>query len=176
MFKENIFFVTLLMIMPVFGQRTLENVMEKLTHKDVPLASVTELAINPSYHRLDARSPEEFGVSHLPDAHYIGYKDFDAKEFKRRFPDKEATYVVYCSVGLRSGKIGKKLMDLGYTNIKNLSGGLFKWINDGYKIVDTTGKPTQKVHAYNKFWGLLLNKGEKVYGIEKQEYKDEAGR
>ncbi|MGB5378886.1 rhodanese-like domain-containing protein [Muriicola sp.] len=169
MFNEPIFFGMMLVIMPVFGQRTLDNIMDKLTHKEMPLASVTELAVNPSYYRLDARSPEEFNISHLPDAHYIGYKDFNAIEFTQNFPDKEATYVVYCSVGIRSGKIGKKIKDLGYTNIKNLSGGLFKWVNDGYKILDTTGQPTQKVHAYNKFWGLLLNNGEKVYGKENQD-------
>ncbi len=91
------------------------------------------------------------------------------KEFKENFPNKNATYVVYCSVGVRSEKIGKKLMDLGYTDVKNLSGGMFKWINEGYDVVDSAGRTTQKVHAYNRFWGLLLDKGMKVYGPEKQE-------
>ncbi len=77
MFKGSIFFVMSLMITPVFGQRTLEKIMEKLAYKDVPLASVTEIAVNPSYLRLDTREPEEFEVSHLPDAHFIGYKDFN---------------------------------------------------------------------------------------------------
>lgn len=159
----------LLMITPVFGQRTLEKIMEKLAYKDVPLASVTEIAVNPLYLRLDTREPEEFEVSHLPDAHFIGYKDFNAKEFKINFPNKNATYVVYCSVGVRSEKIGKKLMDLGYTDVKNLSGGMFKWVNEGYNVVDSAGLVTQKVHAYNRFWGLLLDKGVKVYGPENQE-------
>lgn len=143
--------------------------MEKLAYKDVPLATVTEIAVNPSYLRLDTREREEFEISHLKDAHFIGYKEFNAKEFEIYFPDKEATYVVYCSVGVRSEKIGKKLLAMGYTDVKNLAGGMFKWVNEGYDIVDSAGLATQKVHAYNRFWGLLLNRGVKVYGPEKQE-------
>lgn len=157
------------MTLPVFGQRTLEKIMEKLADKDVPLATVTETSVNPSYNRLDAREREEFEVSHLKDAHFIGYTNFDTSEFSETFPDKHATYVVYCSVGVRSEKIGKKLIDMGYTDVKNLSGGIFKWVNEGYDIVDMNGQKTQKVHAYNRFWGLLLNKGSKVYGPVKQE-------
>ncbi|NNJ89273.1 MAG: rhodanese-like domain-containing protein [Eudoraea sp.] len=169
MLKGGIFYGMLLMALPVFGQRTLEKIMEKLAYKDVPLATVTEAAVNPSYYRLDTREPEEFEVSHLKDAHLIGYSDFNTSEFAENFPDKDATYLVYCSVGVRSEKIGKKLMAMGYTDVKNLSGGMFKWVNEGYDIVDQNGRETQKIHAYNRFWGLLLNRGEKVYGPEKQE-------
>ena len=169
MFKGGIFYGMLLMTLPIFGQRTLEKIMEKLADKDVPLATVTETAVNPSYYRLDTREQEEFKVSHLKDAHYVGYKDFNASEFAEHFPDKDATYVVYCSVGVRSEKIGKKLIAMGYTDVKNLSGGMFKWVNEGYDIVDIDKRATQKVHAYNRFWGLLLNRGVKVYGPEKQE-------
>jgi len=169
MLKGGIIYGMLLMALPVFGQRTLEKIMEKLAYKDVPLATVTEIAVNPSYFRLDTREPEEFNVSHLKDAHLIGYSHFDELEFAERFPDKDATYLVYCSVGVRSEKIGKKLIAMGYKDVKNLSGGIFKWVNEGYDVVDSTGQVTQKVHAYNRFWGLLLNKGEKVYGPEKEE-------
>ncbi len=167
MIKGSFFFAIVFITIPGFGQRTLENIMEKLASKDVPLATVTEIAVNPSYVRLDTREKEEFVVSHIKDAHFIGYSDFEISEFTEHFPDKDATYVVYCSVGVRSEKIGKKLIAMGYTNVKNLSGGIFKWINEEYEVVDSTGKRTAKVHAYNRFWGLLLNKGEKVYGSEK---------
>jgi len=159
----------LLMTTTALGQRTLDKLISKLSNKDVPLATVTEVKVNNSYLRLDAREKEEFEVSHLPDAHFIGYKNFDADQFTSRFPDKDATYVVYCSVGVRSGKIGEKLQDLGYSNVKNLSGGIFKWVEEGCPIVDAEEKETYKVHAYNRFWGLLLNKGEKVYGPENQD-------
>ncbi len=150
-----------------WGQRTLEKVVEKWVSEDVPLATVEEVTENPSYFLLDAREKEEYQVSHLPNSYFIGYKHFDAAEFTEAFPDKSAPYVVYCSVGVRSGKIGEKLIDLGYTDVRNLRGGIFQWVEEGQPLHDADGNPTRKVHAYNRFWGMLLNSGEKVYGPEK---------
>ncbi|MBT8281454.1 MAG: rhodanese-like domain-containing protein [Muriicola sp.] len=147
----------------------MEKLIDKLSNKDVPLASVTEVSVNPSYIRLDAREKEEYEVSHLPDAYFIGYDNFDAEEFASLFPDKEATYLVYCSLGIRSGKIGEKLQKLGYRDVKNMSGGIFKWIEEDLPVLDADDNETQKVHAYNKFWGLLLTKGEKVYSLENED-------
>ncbi len=158
----------ILTLTTTMAQRTLEKVMEKLSGDEVPLVSITETRVNPAFIRLDARELEEFEVSHLPDAQFIGYENFDAEKFTSTYPDKKATYVVYCSVGIRSGKIGRKLLKRGYTDVRNLSGGIFKWVEEGNPVVDRDGKVTQKVHAYNRFWGMLLNKGEKVYGPEDQ--------
>jgi len=30
-------------------------------------------------------------------------------------------------------------------------------------VVDATGNETKNIHAYNKTWGVWLNKGNKVY-------------
>ncbi|MBI1194042.1 MAG: rhodanese-like domain-containing protein, partial [Bacteroidetes bacterium] len=42
-------------------------------------------------------------------------------------------------------------------------GGIFEWVNAGNSVVDPSGKPTERVHAYNRTWGLFLERGEKVY-------------
>ena len=42
---------------------------------------------------------------------------------------RESTIVVYCSVGYRSEKIAEELDKLGFTNVSNLYGGIFEWIN-----------------------------------------------
>lgn len=166
MLKGILFTGVILMSTTSFSQRTMDKIIEKLASQDIPLATVTEVAVNHSYTRLDAREMEEFEVSHLPYAHYIGYKNFDAGKFTSQFPDKDATYVVYCSVGIRSGKIAEKLQKMGYKNVKNMSGGIFKWIEEDHPVVDSDEKVTRKVHAYNRIWGLLLSKGEKVYELE----------
>jgi hypothetical protein len=41
-------------------------------------------------------------------------------------------------------------------------GGIFEWVNNGYPIVNSAG-PTQRVHAFDRTWGVWLKKGEKVY-------------
>lgn len=170
LFSSALFFATFAM-----GQRTLEKVIEKLSGDDIPLVEVKEITANESYLRLDAREREEFEVSHLPKAHFIGYDEFDAREFQVHFPDKDATYVVYCSVGIRSGKIGERLLALGYSDVRNLAGGIFKWVEEGNEVLDKDEKVTRKVHAYNRFWGMLLNKGEKVYGPLNDDEDDHEG-
>ena len=108
---------------------------------------------------LDARDKKEFDVSHLPNAIWVGYKDFD---ITRVDLPKDANLTIYCSLGKRSEDIGIKLQEAGYTNVKNLYGGIFQWVNEGFSVEDSLGK-TQNVHAYSKTWGIWLQKGNKVY-------------
>ena len=70
--------------------------------------------------------------------------------------------MVYCSVGIRSEIIGKKLLAEGYTAVYNLYGGIFEWTNKGGKVY-SANNTTSKVHAYSKQWGSYLLKGTKVY-------------
>ena len=39
----------------------------------------------------------------------------------------------------------------------------FEWVNQGNTLVDLNNKKINKVHAYGRFWGQWLDKGEKVY-------------
>ena len=39
-------------------------------------------------------------------------------------------------------------------------GSIVEWVNQGNTVVNDTGEKTLKVHAYNKKWGIWLNKGE----------------
>jgi len=110
---------------------------------------------------LDARELEEFEVSHLRNARYVGFNNFSLEVIKD-IP-KTTPIVVYCSIGVRSEKIGEKLLAAGYTNVKNCYGSIFEWVNQGNEIVDMQNQPTKKIHAYNKKWGVWVNKGEKVY-------------
>jgi rhodanese-related sulfurtransferase len=164
--KNTLSLLFLLLTASLMGQRTMEKTITKLVKGDVPLVHVTELSVNTSYITLDTREKEEFDVSHLPGAHYIGYTDFDPKKMVDLIPGKNATVVVYCSIGVRSEKIGKKLMAMGYTDVKNLAGGIIQWKNKGQTVVDSFGNETDKIHTYNRLFGLLLNKGKKVYGPE----------
>jgi 3-mercaptopyruvate sulfurtransferase SseA len=78
------------------------------------------------------------------------------------FP-KQSNVVVYCSVGYRSERVGEKLLGAGYQHVHNLYGSLFEWVNEGNPVVDKQEKPTQRVHAYSRLWGVWLKRGEKVY-------------
>ena len=110
---------------------------------------------------LDIRSYEEYKVSHIDGAKLIEYDEYQASSIEGISKDSEI--VVYCSVGYRSEKIGEKLKAQGYTNVKNLYGGIFQWKNEGYTVINPNSFPTDSVHTYNKKWSKWLEQGIKVY-------------
>jgi len=122
-----------------------------------------KLQENPDVVLLDTRSNSEYAVSHLKDARFINFEEFDISRLDTI--SKNTPIVLYCSVGARSEQIGEKLLKAGYTEVYNLYGGIFKWVNEGNPVYSTKGK-TKKVHAYSRSWGIWLQKGEKVYGTE----------
>ena len=85
------------------------------------------------------------------------------KETSSKLIDKNATIIVYCSVGIRSEDIAEKLQKAGYKNVFNLFGGIFEWKNKQNTVVDSTNNPTEKVHTFSKEWSKWLKKGIKVY-------------
>jgi rhodanese-related sulfurtransferase len=99
---------------------------------------------------LDTREKEEHNVSHIKDAVWVGYDDFDISRVKNL--DKSKTIVIYCSVGYRSEKVTKQLEKAGFKKVFNMYGGLFEWYNEGYPMVDNDGKTTTRIHTYNKKW------------------------
>ena len=60
-------------------------------------------------------------------------------------------------------QIANQLQEMGYTQVKNLYGGIFDWVNHEQMVVDAEEKPTQRVHTYNQKWSKWLFRGEKVY-------------
>lgn len=110
---------------------------------------------------LDSREKKEYQVSHLPKAKWVGYDSLDLSALDK--VPKDSKIIVYCSVGYRSEKVSEKIKAKGFTDVQNLYGGIFEWVNQGNKVVDPNGYETPKVHAYSMIWGIWLSKGEKVY-------------
>ncbi|MBL7818760.1 MAG: rhodanese-like domain-containing protein [Saprospiraceae bacterium] len=129
----------------------------------VPTVSPNDVKKMPNVLLLDARERAEYNVSHLPNAIFIGYNNFDKKTLDSIPKDKPL--VVYCSIGYRSEKIGEKLQKMGFTKVYNLYGSIFEWINEGNQIVDNQGNTTKKVHTFNKSWSKWVDesKAEKVW-------------
>tara|TARA_R110002126_G_C10490437_1_gene503720 strand:+ start:27853 stop:28344 length:492 start_codon:yes stop_codon:yes gene_type:complete len=148
-----------------FGQKKLDKLLNKWNKRNVPYMSVETLALpKTNAILLDAREQKEFEVSHLENAICVGYDKFKLKETQARLPeDKNAKIVVYCSLGIRSETVAHKLIEAGYTNVYNLYGGIFEWKNANFKVIDTLGNATEKVHTFNKDWSKWLKKGKKVY-------------
>ena len=63
--------------------------------------------------------------------------------------------VVYSSVGYRGARLAHWLEGQGFTNVRNLAGGIFEWANEDRPVV-RDARPTPEVHPYDRRWGLLL--------------------
>ena len=140
-----------------------KKVLDEHIAKTVPLISVDSLQANfNDFTILDAREKEEFNVSHLTNAIFVGYDNFNTSKTTQQLL-KEKPIVIYCSIGYRSEKIAEQLQKKGY-KVYNLYGGIFQWTNEGYKVVTLENKPTKQVHGYDKNWSKWLTKAEVVYG------------
>ncbi|NRD21746.1 rhodanese-like domain-containing protein [Winogradskyella litoriviva] len=145
------------------SQSSIKKLLKKHNEESVPYISVDELAMpKTDAILLDARELSEFNVSHLEDAICVGYDEFNLETTTELLPDKSATIVVYCSLGIRSEDVAEQLKKAGYTNVFNLFGGIFEWKNNDFTIYNTEGE-TDDVHAFSKEWSKWLTKGNKIY-------------
>mgnify|MGYP000326472069 CR=1 FL=1 len=142
-----------------FGYRTM---LKGLLSHSVSEISVDSLATNyAQFTILDARAQAEYKVSHLKGALHVGYDSFQLSRVAGIA--KNDPIVVYCSVGYRSEKIAEKLQEAGYTQVFNLYGGIFEWLNQEKTIYTPQGGATLQIHPYNSIWGFWLNRGQKTY-------------
>ncbi|MEN8786342.1 MAG: rhodanese-like domain-containing protein [Flavobacteriales bacterium] len=155
---SQVFFIA---AMPIFSwsqnPEGFDKMAKKMAEKSVPI--IQSKQVNSLVTKgenivfFDAREKNEYQVSHIKNSKFVGYDNFSMSSVVD-IP-KNQMIVVYCSVGYRSGKIGAKLREAGYTSVFNLYGGIFDWANNGFEIYQEK-KIVKKVHPYNSKWGKWL--------------------
>lgn len=80
---------------------------------------------------IDVREYAEYAAGRIPGARLIplGAIERRAEEIDRSFP----VYVV-CRTGRRSGEAQRKLIALGFTDVRNVAGGFLSWRDAGFPI------------------------------------------
>ncbi|MCX7834648.1 MAG: rhodanese-like domain-containing protein [bacterium] len=82
---------------------------------------------------VDVREPEEHA-----DGIILGAKMIPMRQIKSVFPtlvhDKNQEIVVYCRSGHRSQISAREILEMGYTNVFSLRGGILSWFREGYQI------------------------------------------
>ena len=84
---------------------------------------------------VDALAPIAFARSHLPGAINLT-PDWVEERAPRRIPDREAEVVVYCSGPdcETSVVVGRRLIELGYRNVRHYAGGKSDWVEAGFPL------------------------------------------
>lgn len=108
---------------------------------------------------LDARTPREYAVSHLPGARSAP-SDLSTLTTWEDVTDT-TPIVTYCSIGYRSARLARRLRALGYGQVLNLEGSIFEWAGRGYPVY-RGAEVVRQVHPFNSIWGLLLDPATRV--------------
>jgi len=142
-----------------------DQLLRTLYHETVPVVQPAALATTLRQHPdsillLDTRTPIEYKVSHLQGARFVDFDTYKTDEFAG--VPRNRPVVVYCSVGYRSERVGERLKALGFTDVRNLYGGIFEWVNEGHTVYNAKG-PTPDVHPYSPIWSPWLQRGNKTY-------------
>jgi rhodanese-related sulfurtransferase len=104
---------------------------------------------------LDARSADEFAVSHLPGAERV--EPLADAAALRTHAASGLPVVVYCSAGYRGARVARRLREAGAKDVSNLEGGIFAWANEGFDVV-RSGEQVQEVHPCHGIFARLLRR------------------
>lgn len=76
---------------------------------------------------LDVRTPQEISSGYIKGTDL--FIDISAAEFENKVNalDKSKTYLVYCRSGARSSRAASYMINNGFSNVYNLSGGMLGW-------------------------------------------------
>ena len=82
------------------------------------------LAQNEKLHLIDVRELDEYEEGHIPGVTLI---PLNALPQYLETLDKSLEYIMVCRRGNRSGVATELMLELGFTNPKNMVGGMLQW-------------------------------------------------
>ena len=144
------------------------DVMENLIDRSFKLPVVTAGELSEMLEKgeqpvlFDTRTKEEYDKSHIENALRVD-PHTSSEDFLSRHTQqiRGKTVVFYCSVGQRSSdflnRVHQACKDAGAIDCYNLRGGIFRWYNEGYPVVNDKGE-TDDIHRYNSLWGMMIEK------------------
>jgi rhodanese-related sulfurtransferase len=132
MMTAALFIVTILLI-----QDIIDSVTRK--HKTVSPNEAVVLLNNDLTIVVDVREPPEFAEGHIEGARNIPLQKLEERASELE-DHKNKPILVNCQSGTRSLAAGKKLTQLGFTQIFELKGGMFAWKDSNLPVTKKRGK------------------------------------
>jgi len=84
---------------------------------------------------IDVRRGYEYDSGYIENSIHI---DYYSEEFEVKIDslDREKIYLLYCKRGARSWTVLNFMKSMGFSRIYNMSGGIVKWIEKGFPIME----------------------------------------
>ena len=83
---------------------------------------------------LDVNKHEHFAAGHIPNSVNIPLEELNSDN-SALMKHKDKTTIIVCQTGSRSNQAAKKLVELGFSNINILRGGLISWGKENLPVV-----------------------------------------
>ena len=88
---------------------------------------------------LDVRESSEYNAAHLPGAINISLGSLES-ETPKIIQYTDTKIYVYCLIGIRSAIALKRLTEIGYTDVTNISDSFKGWAEAGYPVYNQLGE------------------------------------
>ncbi len=99
--------------------------LQQLVMKITPTELKARLDRGEKFRLIDVREADEWAIAQLPTAELLPMSQFQQQGIEQLDPEEDI--VVYCHHGMRSGRVQDFLKAKGFTNVKNLTGGIDAW-------------------------------------------------
>ncbi|WP_336517869.1 rhodanese-like domain-containing protein [Pollutibacter soli] len=136
-----------------------------LSHEEANIkpSEFAKLAYDSGAQVLDVRTIGEFRSGHLKGALQADWLDQNQFAERINYLDKDKPLVVYCMSGKRGLEAAEFLRGEGFTNVKNLDGGLIAWKTSGKKLVEC--KPHGKETPTEEYAKLINSAPQVIVGF-----------
>jgi phage shock protein E len=103
-------------------------------YRQVPVADAAPRLDDEHAAVVDCRTPAEYAAGHLPRAVLA---DIQSPDFADKLADLDrgTPVLLYCRSGNRSRMAGRRMVELGFTDVLDVAGGIVAWQNQGQPIV-----------------------------------------
>ena len=88
---------------------------------------------NREFYLIDVREDREWVQGFITGATHLG-KGIIERDISSVVTDKDELIVLYCQGGFRSALAGENIKKMGYKNVKSMSGGFSKWVNNNFAV------------------------------------------
>jgi len=109
------------------GSATIADLAPSVVREIQPSQLAERLEGGEALEIIDVREPYEWQIGHIPGARLVPL-DRIAAEIPRL--DKRRETILYCKVGVRSMFAARQLADAGVSDVRNLAGGILRWIDE----------------------------------------------